>query len=771
MSVPPKIDGILNEESWQQAEEAGNFFERSPNNGQPEGPDFRSTVKILYDNTGIYFGAKLYDKEPSKIAKELTERDNISNDDIFGVVLNGYNDNQQSLEFFVTAAGVQFDAKLNSKTGEDGSWNGVWVSDVKIVEDGWVVEMKIPFSELRFPNKNVQEWGLNMARMVKRTQTMYDWNFVDNKTMSYSLYDGILQGIEDIKTPVRLSFLPYFSTYANSYNGENTFNVNGGMDLKYGINDAFTLDMTLIPDFGQANFDKAVLNLSPFEQQLEESRPFFTEGTELFSLGNLFYSRRIGGSPSMSPTLNENEEIIESPTKVNLFNGFKISGRTSKGLGIGVFNAITEKAEAKIKDNTTGEFRYFQTEPWANYNILVLDQRFGTNNQVSFVNTNVLRSGSFRDSNVAAVVFDLTDKTNTLNLFGAAKGSYVKNEESSFGQEYYLGSWKIIGPHRFSASAFYRDKKFDIDDLGYTGGNNYANYYTGYSYRYLKPKGNLNSLNYNLNIDYRRRLEPQLFNYLKIHNQLSMNTKKFLNYGAGLLLYPVGNNDIYEPRTFGRHLHIPAMWNPWIFLNTDSRKKFTTGGYVEFYKFDEENRINYASNLDFRYRFSDKFSVFYDINLYLNKNEVGFAGKDQNNIYMGRRDRDTYVNSLSSQYIFNEKMALNLAFRHYFSDVTYHNFHTLNIDGGITPNADFKPNLNGSFNSWNIDLRYSWWFAPGSQLTFLYRNAVENYVNVSQLSMKDNFDRLFSEPLLNNFSVKLSYYIDYNNIKNRFGKL
>ena len=295
------------------------------------------------------------------------------------------------------------------------------------------------------------------------------------------------------------------------------------------------------------------------------------------------------------------------------------------------------------------------------------------------------------------------------------------------------------------------------------------NYYTGYSYRLLKPKGNLNTLNYNLNIDYRRRLEPQLFNYLKMHNQLSVTNKKFLNYGAGLLLFPFGDNDIYEPRTFGRHLDVPAMWNPWIFLNTDQRKKFATGGYVEFYKYDEKDRINYASNIDVRYRFNDRFSVFYDLNLFLNKNEVGFAGKDEANIYMGHRDRNTYVNSLSSQYIFNEKMALNLAFRHYFSDVTYHNFQTLDYDGSLMPSS-YSPSLNGSFNSWNIDLRYSWWFAPGSQLTFLYRNAVENYLNVSQLSVKDNFNRLFDEPMHNNFSVKLSYYIDYNNIKDKLTK-
>ena len=138
---------------------------------------------------------------------------------------------------------------------------------------------------------------------------MYDWNHVDNQKGSYTLYDGILGGVTDIKTPTRLSFTPYFSTYVNNYDGKTETNINGGMDLKYGINDAFTFDMTLIPDFGQANFDNSILNLTPFEQQFAEQRSFFMEGTELFSKGDLFYSRRVGGSPSRFPNVDEENKM------------------------------------------------------------------------------------------------------------------------------------------------------------------------------------------------------------------------------------------------------------------------------------------------------------------------------------------------------------------------------------------------------------------------------------------------------------------------------
>jgi len=762
----PKIDGILDEGVWQNAPSAANFIERRPNNGKPAVESLKSEVKILYDDTGIYFGAVLFDNEPSKIAKELTERDNIENDDIFGVTLNGYNDHQQSLEFLVTPAGVQADAKLTNDFGEDFSWNAVWFSAVKITETGWVVEMKIPYSELRFPKKQIQEWGINILRLVNRTSTTYDWNFVDNKKGSYMLYDGVLNGIENINPPTRLSFLPYFSTYLNSFNGKTDANVNGGMDLKYGINDAFTLDLTLIPDFGQTSFDKSVLNLSPFEVQFQEQRPFFTEGTELFSKGNLFYSRRIGGHPSLSPSLNNDEEFVENPDKVKLFNAVKVSGRTNKGLGIGFFNAVTEKMNAEIRNINTGEIRKEVIEPWANYNVLVLDQRFGGNSSVSLVNTNVTRDGNFRDANVTALLFDVRNKKNTYRYFGSTKESLVMNGETKYGNESSAGFNKVSGVHRFGANYFMRTRDYDIGDLGYYDRTNFHSINTNYSYRYLQPKGGLNVLNYNLNISHNRRLDEDLFTQFVIHNSIEMQTKNFFNFGGGLMIWPLGENDIYEPRTAGRHLDVPAMINPWIFINTDNRKKFRINTYIDYYAFDEKGHYQLIYQLNPSYKFSDKLRLYYDANFNYQNHDRGFVGKDANDIFMGTRNRFTVENGISSQYTFNNKMALNLSFRHYFSEVTYKGFSTLNADGSVKDTNIFTENRDGTFNSWNVDLRYSWWFAPGSQLTLLYRNAVGSYLEESRIGIKENFTRLFNEPMVDNISLKLTYYIDYNQAKN-----
>ncbi len=440
----PKIDGKLDDAAWKDAAIATNFVERQPNNGRPIPDSLATRVKVVYDDLGIYFGAEMLDPDPSEIRKELTERDDIGNDDFFFILLNGYNDRQQSMQFIVTAAGVQYDAKMTNGN-EDSSWNAIWYSGVDLNGRGWTAEVFIPYSELRFPEKDIHEWGLQMEREFKRSGTRYSWSPINTAKGSFSIYDGEIHGIENIQTPTRLSVQPYVSTYLNNYDGETTTSFNGGMDLKYGINDAFTLDMILVPDFGQTRFDESVLNLSAFEVQYDEQRPFFTEGTELFTKGDLFYSRRVGGVPFGDVELSEEEEIENFPASVDLINALKVSGRTDGGLGIGFFNAITEKTYVKIKNTETGESRRELIEPVTNYNILVLDQRYGDNSSISLVNTNTTREGHFRDANATGLYLDHTNESNTYKFFTGIEGSWVMEDETKSGLE---ALWRILQDKR-----------------------------------------------------------------------------------------------------------------------------------------------------------------------------------------------------------------------------------------------------------------------------------------------------------------------------------
>ncbi|MCB0445663.1 MAG: carbohydrate binding family 9 domain-containing protein, partial [Gelidibacter sp.] len=489
---PPKIDGILNDDAWKNAEEAKDFTEFRPKMGVKDSTEIKTIVKVTYDDNAIYFGAYLHD-EPSKIMQQMTTRDNFGQSDFFGVVLNPNNDAQNDTEFFVFPSGTQADALSTPSNGEDFGWNGVWESATKIVDDGWIVEIKIPYNALRFSNQAIQTWGIQFHRQFRRDRSQYTWNPIDVSKGNIGLYHGELKGIENIEPPTRLSFYPFASGLVNTYDGKTQTDLTFGLDLKYGISENFTLDLTLIPDFSQAGFDKLELNLGPFEQTYSEQRQFFTEGVDLFNKGNLFFSRRVGSAPTGDVELNAHEKITDFPSNVKVLNALKVSGRTKKGLGIGLFNAITEKTYASIRDTITGKTREQLVEPLANYNILVLDQQFNKNSSVSLINTNVTRDGAFRDANVTGLLFDISNKRNTYTILGQTRMSHInlpKDNLTGYSTFFYAG--KSHGKFRYSFDHSYADTKYDINDLGFISRNNYNNFGIDLTYRSFEPTKKLN---------------------------------------------------------------------------------------------------------------------------------------------------------------------------------------------------------------------------------------------------------------------------------------
>ncbi|MEC7864215.1 MAG: carbohydrate binding family 9 domain-containing protein [Bacteroidota bacterium] len=213
---PPKIDGELNDKVWADLKIAKNFSQISPNNGTPERQHQKTEVKICYDSKNIYFGVMMYDNAPDSILQELSKRDEENkNFDAFGIFIEPFNDAQVEYNFMVTAAGVQVDRKF-SKTGIDETWDAVWNSAVNINNKGWVVEFSIPFSQLRFPEAN-KPWAINMAREIRRYRETYSWNPIDVNYDDFALQAGLLEGIKDVNSPLRLSFMPYASIYAYMY--------------------------------------------------------------------------------------------------------------------------------------------------------------------------------------------------------------------------------------------------------------------------------------------------------------------------------------------------------------------------------------------------------------------------------------------------------------------------------------------------------------------------------------------------------------------------
>ncbi len=783
----PKIDANLNDEAWQNTEIAKDFIMFKPDNGKPEPQNQKTEVKMVYDNEAIYIAAYLYDDKPQEIPMEFQTRDKFGNADFFLVALSPSNDGINSTQFVVMSSGTQNDAIVTSN-GEDWSWNAVWDSKAKLVDDGWIVEMKIPYSALRFSNEKVQTWGVNFHRQHRNSRDQYSWNFVSNNQGRTPQYDGVLTGIENIKPPVRLSFNPYIYGAVADFAKQTEFDWNVGMDIKYGLSENFTLDATLIPDFGQAGFDDIRLNLGPFEQKYSEKRAFFTEGVDLFSKGNLFYSRRVGNAPiGQYFDLNDDEEIIENPNKVNLLNAIKVSGRTKKGLGIGVFNAITQKTKAIVKNTMNNTTHEVVTEPLANYNVLVLDQQFNKNSSVSLVNTNVTRDGSFRDANVTGLLFNLNKKDNTYGMSGGLSMSNVyENQETKSGFEGRFDVDKTSGKHRFGVGMDFKNKTYDKNDLGYMRRNNTIQYDAYYSYRILKPYKNFNNFNVSLRTNIRYLLDldkntpsyqakPNLYTGNFTNLRFMATTKKNLTFG-GSLKTTLGNQyDYYEPQNLeeGRFF----IDKPFIgfsgFVSTSYSKKFAFDlSLFRGVKYDATR--NYTDfGFSPRYRFNNQFNVVYNFSYSIGHNEKGLVNRDFNgDIIFGNRDNKSITNSIKALYNFNTKSALSLSFRHNWNPVTYDkNFFKLNYDGSLSdsnynPEVDYSDlSHNVNFNSWNVDLNFKWEFAPGSELVALYRNQIGTYDRQSQLNFNDNLSNLFKEDQLNSFSVKIIYYLDYNQVK------
>ena len=771
VSFAPEIDGNLDDIAWSNAETAKDFIMFKPGSGDKEPKNQKTEVKVVYDDEAIYFGAYLYDDNVESILKESATRDNFAQVDWFGVIINPFNDGQNDTEFFVQITGNQADAKT-TLDGEDFSWNAVWESAVQIVKNGWIVEIKIPYSALRFSNDDVQTWGLNIHRRIQNRKEQYTWNFIDKTNGNIGQYSGILEGLKNIKPPTRLSFYPYASTSFTTFNGSSDFNTNYGADLKYGINESFTLDATLIPDFGQTAFDDITLNLGPFEQHFDEKRSFFTEGTELFSKGDLFYTRRIGNTPSAyydEDNLEDNEEIIDNPTSVSMLNAIKVSGRTKKGLGIGVFNAITEKTEAKIKNTDTDEVRKVVTEPFTNYNVVVLDQQFNKNSSVSFVNTNVLRNGSFRDANVSALLFNLTNKSNKYNINGGVGMSNINEfgeKSSGFISSIQIG--KVSGNWQYGIEHNLQDDSFDKNDLGFQRRNNFSNFEGDVSYRIFEPTKRFNEYRIFLSADLDYLYKPNTYTRNNLRLGYFFLTKKTQTAFGGNVQGSFGNQfDYYEPRVDGRFFKQGPRIAINKFISTDYRKKFAIDLSLFYANRTTENNSFIFARFSPRYRLNDKLSFIYNLRFTKDNNDKGYVNElEDGSIIFGNRNTKSVTNSISGKYNFSTKAALSLTFRQYWSPVEYDNQYFLLNNNGTLTEHDYSGNHNINFNTWNFDLNFSWEFAPGSQLIALYRNSLFNEDEFADLNFKDNLDNLFKEPMLHNFSIRMVYYIDYNKAKN-----
>ncbi len=435
LTEPVTIDGILDEAAWKRSG-FSDFTQRDPNQGAP--PTQKTEVWISYDDDAIYIAAYMHDTNPDSIVQILSRRDNITNADWFSVYLDPYHDKKTGFFFAVGASGTIVDGILYNDDWNDTNWNGIWEGKSQILAEGWSVEMRIPFSQLRFQDAKEYVMGINFERDIARNNEQDYLVYTPRKESGFTSRFPDLTGISNINTKRKIEVLPYVASKAeylshqkgDPYNDGSLYSTEVGADIKVGIGSNLTLDATVNPDFGQVEVDPAVVNLTDVESYFDEKRPFFVEGFNIFdnfgrggsnSFWNFnfpyighFYTRRIGRAPQGGlPDNNFNS----TPIGTRILGAGKLTGKIFDDFTIGTVHAVTNKEIGKFKynaDSVTVRDSSVTIEPYTYYGILRGQKDFNDGRSgIGFLSTLTTREFD-RD--------ELKDQMNSLSSFNGIDG-------------------------------------------------------------------------------------------------------------------------------------------------------------------------------------------------------------------------------------------------------------------------------------------------------------------------------------------------------------
>lgn len=769
---PPDIDGFIGEECWQLADMDSITYQFSPYNGKKSSK--KSEFRILYDDKAIYVAAILYDN-PDSVLSGLGRRDDAfnMNADQFIVEFGPYNDGINSFSFMVSGSGVQSDFKTSLEF-RDYSWDAVWKSKVRIIERGWVVEMRIPHSAIHFSKNIFQVWSLNVYRLIKRKEETSTWNYINRELAGTSIQSGEMIGIERIRPPLRLSAIPFAGAYLYRDQGAKQWkdDYKAGLELKYGINQAFTLDIALFPDFGQVPYDDIILNVSPFEFKYPEQRHFFNDFGDMFSRADLFYSRRIGLVPQkfegIDAMLGPGEIVRDNPDRLDITNAIKLTGRTTNNFGLGIVNAMSKPGYIVLEDTLSQTLRTVENQTFTNYNVFGIDKILENNSVISLVNTNLMRDNGEYISNVTGTEFRFSNKKMIYSVAGVAAMSQVydstKNTLSGFKANFYFD--KISGKFQFRTGIEIISADYTQNDMGFLSLSNEISGFARFHYNIYKPFWKILSFKSLLEQRYTATFDKREFSDARISagtdilfvNQYLLSLSGFYR--------PFGNHDYYEAREPGRPFKKAPSYSSYIRLQTDQRKMFSLSLYHRYWGNSASiEMIDHTFGFNPLLRIQSRFQLSFD--LFYNRfvNSIGFVDKINDTIFMGQRDIRSFSNTLTMIYSFTNKAWLNLKVRHYWSENIYNKYYDLKDDGKLGTYEIFPYVADQDFQMMNMDLSFKWEFAPGSQVSLVWKNLFSRRDSFGNDRYFGNFSEMMRLPHYNSLSIRFLYYFDFIYLK------
>lgn len=694
------LDGRLDDEAWNAVEWGGDFVGHRPE--YEVTPTQSTQFKIVYDDEFLYIGVRAFDTEPEKIVKRLSRRDGFDGDWI-EVDIDSYHDKRTAFSFTASVSGVKSDQYISNNGDDfDDTWNPIWYLKTSIDDQGWIAEFKIPFSQLRFANKQNHTWGIQIQRRNFRINARSTWQPVDPNGPGWVHLFGELNGLSSIKSQKQLEIQPYVVASTSKFPRENgnpyrntgkRSDVNVGLDAKIGLTSDVTLDLTINPDFGQVNADPSQVNLSAFQLFFREQRLFFLEGASVLNFqlrnngnqNNLFYSRRIGAKPSGSPA--DDAKFVDSPDNTRILSAAKVTGKNAKGFSWVVLESLTNKQKADVT-GFNGKERKEVVEPLTNYSVARVQQdlnegqtvlgaifttvnRFNnTKNGLEFLHDNAQSAGVDVNHNFKDRKYNVSFRFGGSRVEGT-KGAIHQTQIASerffqrpdndyksvdstrtkltgtFGT---LSFGKQSGNWNWFVGSNYSSPELDINDIGFLQQTDRWNHFIFTRYRVTKPTKLFISQNYAVyteqNFDFGGVATEGRSNY-----NINWEFRNFWNFGTrGRLGQERISNSALRG---GPSMTLPGSFNLRYFIGTNNQKKVRVFWNQWFDWGNEGTGRSSGISLGLTARPTDALQINLRSNINWSDNALQYVRNDMvsEGIYLlSRIEQTTYSMSMTANF-------------------------------------------------------------------------------------------------------------------------
>lgn len=702
---PITIDGSLDEPAWEGKWEGG-FVQHEPYENAK--PSQETEFRVIFDDNFIYVAIKALDTAPDSIVHRLSRKDKADGDWV-GVAFDSYHDLRTAFGFFVSASGVKTD-EIFTEDGsvEDLTWDPIWYVKTLKQSWGWSAELKIPLTQLRFEKNSKEVWGFEVIRNLFRKNEFSLWQPIARDASGFTRHYGELAFNGNLVPKKQFDLTPYFTAGVNKYQEEegNKFadgsdaKLNGGLDGKIGVTNNLTLDFTINPDFGQVEADPSQVNLTAYETFFVEKRPFFIEGNNItrFQLGfgdgdlsteQLFYSRRIGREPQLSPDLQDNE-YAKTPRFTRIIGAAKLTGKTSKGWSVGIIESVGAEENAKI--DHLGTTRNELVEPLTNYFVgrLQKDSKDGntifglmgtsTDRQMddSLATAELHQSGrsagfDFKQylykknwlvqlngvmSNVKGSEEAIAKtQSSSTHLFQRPDARHLNYDESltslsGSGGNFQLS--KIGGNFNCLFATMWKSPGLELNDIGYLRSTDEIIEVIWAGYKFTKPKGIMRSARLNVN-------QWKVWNYFGTDLMLGGNFNGHIQFTNQWGLHSGFNlnSESYEASQLrgGPAMLLPGNKSVWLYLESDTRKKLSFQ-----YQGQHNRQNNHAGSRDLfspiiRYQPLNTLEFLLEPSFTVSKNELQYVDEQS------WQNEPRYLLGTINQKIFSVSARINVNIR------------------------------------------------------------------------------------------------------------